>query len=254
MNQATRSVNNTNTISEATNNLNKPKMPDAFRDFALIGQGIPFSLEKMINYSSKGSNPKGYEPLSEDNIVPISWKRNESNRLDEEDFRCLVQYYQRQYQTPISLHNKVKKFKKVKLLGHKYSSIMNGRENDTNFNAYRPFDFENDDLEGVRITDYEENLRAGRIEYFFCHQAEFIGTDGQTCFLDHYFAFVRWYKIPPQDMYTLSQYIGPYIRPYFKEFEEKGSYCILPIQKLLTPVHTMSTPFIDVIVILDLTK
>lgn len=62
------------------------------------------------------------------------------------------------------------------------------------FNAYRCNDTESDDLDGVDMDRFEEHLRAGEVQYFFRHKVEFVSKYGSKEELDHYFAFVEWFK------------------------------------------------------------
>ena len=223
-------------------------------NYGVLGLDIPFSLGKMIEYSEKGGNPCGFEPMTKDRKVELSWAKTATNYLTEEDFKCLVDYYGRQYETPIVVRNTVKKIKKIKVLGYRYRSRLTGRNVGIDFNAYRIHDFENDDLREVDVTDSGEQLRAGSVDYFFCHQAEFVDKNNQVSYLDHYFAFVRWFKNPRLGKETLSQYTTPYMRLYRDVSEKKSSYCILPVHKLHTPVHMINPPFSDIIAVIDLPR
>ena len=227
---------------------------ESLPDHSSIDPDILFSLANMIQYSEKGGNPYGFESMTSDGKVPLSWARGASNYLEPEHYQCLIDYYGRKYEIPITVRNTVKKFKKIKVLGYTYSSRLTGRNVGIDFVAYRQNDDTSDDLEGVVTTDNEEHLRAGSVDYFFCHQAEFTDNDGKLCNLDHYFAFVNWFKNPRDGRETLSQYTGPYMRPFRDEYEKNSSYSILPVQKMHVPVHMMNVPFAGTTVVVDLPR
>ncbi|KAI8330682.1 hypothetical protein BD560DRAFT_441392 [Blakeslea trispora] len=144
----------------------------------------PFSLNTLINFSEINGNPIGFERLSESAYVEISWDRRSGTRLSDEDFKCLKLYYERQYPDPVIVPNYVERFKQISVLGYVYKSKLCGG------------DTMSDDLDGVDMDRFEEHLRAGEVQYFFRHKVEFVSKYGLKEELDHYFAFVEWFKNP----------------------------------------------------------
>ena len=210
----------------------------------------PFSLSDLIKLSEINGDPKGFERLTVNGYVHITWAKSETLRLKDDELECLMLYYERQYDTQIIVNNKIKKFKKIQVLGYTYESRLAGRQSAIYFNAYRCNDVDVDDLEGVDMVHQDEHLRAGAISFFFQHTAEF-EEDGETFRLNHYFAFVEWYKNPRNGIEDLQSHTGETMRPFRKEFEKMGSYSILPVQKLYTPIHIERLPIQGIIVTAD---
>ncbi|KAI8332549.1 hypothetical protein BD560DRAFT_428929 [Blakeslea trispora] len=206
-----------------------------------IDNTVPFSLNALIKFSEINGDPKGFERLSESGYVDIHWAKRESKTMSNEDLQCLKAYYERQYAVPIT-------FKKIKVLGYVYKSKLHGDKTATKFNAYRCNDVENDDLEGVEMDHYQEHLRAGSVKYFFKHMAGFISEYGGYEEVDHYFAFVEWFKNPRKGKETHDMLTDDYMRPFRDEKEKKGSYAIMPVQKFYTPIHIQKTSFTNIIV------
>lgn len=213
----------------------------------------PFSLSALIKHSKINGDPKGFERLSMSGYVHIPWAKSEPLRLKDDELECLKLYYERQYDTQITVHNKIKKFKKIQVLGHVYESRLAGRQSAIYFNAYRCNDVDTDDLEGVHMVHHNEHLRAGAISFFFQHTAEF-EEDGETFRLDHYFAFAKWYKNPRTGIEDLQSHTGKTMRPFREQFEKMGSYSVLPVQKLYTPIHIERLPIEGIIVTSDFTR
>ncbi|KAI8328589.1 hypothetical protein BD560DRAFT_441802 [Blakeslea trispora] len=162
----------------------------------------PFSLNTLINFSEINGNPIGFERLSESGYVEISWDRRSGTRLSDEDFNCLKLYYERQYADPVSVPNYVERFKQISVLGYVYKSKLCGGDTMVAFNAYRCNDTESDDLDGVDMDRFEEHLRAGEVQYFFRHKVEFVSKYRPKEELDHYFAFVEWFKTLAKTPFT----------------------------------------------------
>ncbi|KAI8326688.1 hypothetical protein EDC96DRAFT_591179 [Choanephora cucurbitarum] len=211
----------------------------------------PFSLITLINFSEINGNPIGFERLSESGYVEISWDRRSGTRLSNEDFKCLKLYYERQYADPVSVLNYVEKFKQISVLGYVYKSKLCGDDTMLAFNAYRCNDTDSDDLDGVDMDHYEEHLRAGEVQYFFRHKVQFVSKYGSNEELDHYFAFVEWFKSPRKGKETHDKLTDDFMRPFREENEKKGSYSIMPVQKFHTPIHLQKTPFTNIIVTAD---
>ncbi|KAI8327430.1 hypothetical protein BD560DRAFT_466580 [Blakeslea trispora] len=204
----------------------------------------PFSLNTLITFRKSMR-------LSESGYVEISWDRRSGTRLSDEDFNCLKLYYERQYADPVSVPNYVERFKQISVLGYVYKSKLCGGDTMVAFNAYRCNDTESDDLDGVDMDRFEEHLRAGEVQYFFRHKVEFVSKYGSKEELDHYFAFVEWFKNPRKGKETHDRLTDDFMRPFRKEKEKKGSYSIMPVQKFHTPIHLQKTPFTNIIVTAD---
>ena len=220
----------------------------------MVPFGINQSLtrEDILEFSEKDGDPLGYEQLQEDGLALFSFAKRESNGLSPEDYRCLEAYYRRQFDTPLVVPNRVQKIKKVRVLGYTYSSRLTA-DNDAEIYAYRPDDYENDDLEDVVDTIGEEHLRAGTIEYFFLHRTEYY--QGSECLSTEYcFAFVSWYKNPRMRSDAITTGISETNLPFRKEYESKDSYSILPVHKLYTPIHICDTEYTYIFVALGLTR
>lgn len=211
----------------------------------------PFSLNALIDFSEINGNPKGFERLSESGYVDIHWAKRESKTMSNDDLQCLKAYYERQYAVPITVQNNIEKFKEIKVLGYVYKSKLHGDKTAAAFNAYRCNDVETDDLEGVEMDHYQEHLRAGLVKYFFRHTAEFVSDHGTHEELDHYFAFVEWFKNPRKGKETHDMLTDDFMRPFRDEKEKKGSYSIMPVQKFYTPIHIQRTSFTNIIVTAD---
>ncbi|KAI8327565.1 hypothetical protein BD560DRAFT_442102 [Blakeslea trispora] len=216
-----------------------------------IDNTVHFSLNALIEFSEINGDPKGFERLSESGYVDIHWAKRESKTMSTDDLQCLKAYYERQYTVPITVQNHIEKFKEIKVLGYVYKSKLHGDKTATEFNAYRCNDVENDDLEGVEMDHYQEHLRAGSVKYFFKHTAGFISEYGGYEELDHYFAFVEWFKNPRKGKETHDMLTDDYMRPFRDEKEKKGSYSIMPVQKFYTPIHIQKTSFTNIIVTAD---
>ncbi|KAI8327192.1 hypothetical protein BD560DRAFT_429706 [Blakeslea trispora] len=183
--------------------------------------------------------------------VEISWDRRSGTRLSDEDFKCLKLYYERQYADPVIVPNYVERFKQISVLGYVYKSKLCGGDTMVAFNAYRCNDTDSDDLDGVVMDRFEEHLRAGEVQYFLRHKVEFVSKYGLKEELDHYFAFVEWFKNPRKGKETHDRLTDDFMRPFRKEKEKKGSYSIMPVQKFHTPIHLQKTPFTNIIVTAD---
>ncbi|KAI8322280.1 hypothetical protein EDC96DRAFT_539129 [Choanephora cucurbitarum] len=211
----------------------------------------PFSLNALIDFSEINGNPKGFERLSESGYVDIHWAKRESKTMSNDDLQCLKAYYERQYAVPITVQNHIEKFKEIKVLGYVYKSKLHGEKTAAAFNAYRCNDVETDDLEGVEMDHCQEHLRAGSVKYFFKHTAEFVSDYNIHEELDHYFAFVEWFKNPRKGKETHDMLTDDFMRPFRDEVEKKGSYSIMPVQKFYTPIHIQKTSFTNIIVTAD---
>ncbi|OBZ80829.1 hypothetical protein A0J61_11122 [Choanephora cucurbitarum] len=62
-------------------------------NYGVLRLSISFSLGKMIEYSEKAGNPCGFEPMTKDRKIELSWAKTATNYLTEEDFKCMVDYY-----------------------------------------------------------------------------------------------------------------------------------------------------------------
>ena len=163
---------------------------ETYRGMEIISFGVddPLSREDIIKFSEKDGDPMGYEKLQEDGRLFLSFAKKESARLSPEDFECLKAYYNRQYETPLLVYNSVQKIKRIKVLGRIYQSRLAGQVNQAQIYAYRPDNYESDDLEGVLDTHGNEHRRAGTIEYFFLNWTEY-HENGEVFPTDHCFAF-----------------------------------------------------------------
>lgn len=220
---------------------------------------VPFAtdshlhIEDIFELSEKGGDPTGYEQLQEDGCVLVSFAKREPNSLSQEDFDCLKAYYHRVYETPLEVSNIVQKLKKVKVLGYVYRSRLTGRDKGTHIYAYRPDNFESDDLDGVLNIGNEEHLRAGTVEYFFFHQTVY-RQDNECLTTNHCLAFVSWYKNPRLNSEALATGTSETNRPFRKEYEVKSSYSILPVHKLYTPIHIRHLDIDNIFIALGLTR
>ncbi|KAI8326637.1 hypothetical protein EDC96DRAFT_164083 [Choanephora cucurbitarum] len=226
------------------------KKASSFENFA-IDITEPFSLNALTNFSEVNGNPIGFERLSESGYVEISWDRRSGTRLSDEDFKCLKLYYERQYADPVSVLNYVEKFKQISVLGYVYKSKLCADDTMIAFNAYRCNDTDSDDLDGVDMDHYEEHLRAGEVQYFIKHKVQFVSKYGSNEELDHYFAFIEWFKNPRKGKETHDKLTDDFMRPFREEEEQKGSYSIMPVQTFRTPIHLQKTPFTNIIVTAD---
>ena len=228
---------------------------ETYRGMELISFGVdePLSREDIIKFSDKDGDPMGYERLQEDGRLLLSFAKKESNRLSPEDFECLKAYYIRQYDTPLFVYNNVQKIKRIKVLGRIYQSRVAGQVNQAQIYAYRPDNYESDDLEGVMDTQGNEHRRAGTIEYFFLNQTEY-HENGEVFPTDHCFAFVSWYKNPRLLVDNITTGTSERNRPFRREYEVKSSYSILPVHKLNTVIHMASTSSESVFIALETSR
>ena len=140
----------------------------------------PFSLLDLIKLSEINGDPKGFERLSASGYAHIPWAKRETSRLKDNELECLKLYYERQYDTQIIVNNKIKKFKKIQVLGYIYESRLAGRQSAIYFNAYRCNDVEVDDLEGVDMIHHDEHLRAGAVVFGHAFKQENIKFGNST--------------------------------------------------------------------------
>ena len=218
-----------------------------------FGSDNTLHREDILELSEKNADPMGHEQLQEDGFVLVSFAKRSPNSLSPEDFDCLKAYYHRQYASQLEMENKVQKIKRIKVLGHKYGSLLTGRDNAAGICAYRPDDYQNDDLKDVVDTGGEEHLRAGTVEYYFFHEARFY-ENGEWFPTEHCFAFVSWYKNARVGQEDLATGTSKRNRPFRREYEAKSSYSILPVHKLYTPISLSDSNIKTALVALPLTR
>ena len=218
-----------------------------------FGSDSSIHRETVFKFSEKNGDPMGHEQLQEDGHVLVSFAKRASNRLSQEDLECLKAYYERKYETPLEVPNEVQKIKKIKVLGYVYGSRLTGRNNAAQIYAFRPDDYENDDLERVLDTRGEEHLRAGTVEYFFFHETVYHEND-ERFLTKHCFAFVSWYKNPRVGVEDFATGTSDTNRPFRKDYEQKSSYSILPVHKLYVPISICATEIDGVFIALPLTR
>lgn len=228
---------------------------ETHNNFTILPFGSDISLhrEDIYQFAEKDSDPMGHEQLQEDGNVMLSLARRESRKLSQEDFHCLEAYYHRRYESHLVVDNIVQKIKKIKVLGDVYKSRLTGRGRGSQIYAYRPDDYENDDLEGVVNTEGQEHLRAGTIEYFFFHETKCY-ENGDYFPTNHCFAFVSWYKNPRVGVDSITSGTSERNKPFRNEYEAKSSYSILPVHKLYSRAHIRRSINDSLIIALQLTR
>lgn len=167
----------------------------------------------VISTHQKPTFIHGSEALPLSTIESI--KLNQSTDLirDMRLYNCIFNYYSSLIglQLPFtlaSLSKKIQKFKKIDILGQKYSSMDRG----SYITAFFPG--ENQTL----------SLRPGQIQFFFCHE---MNGDVFT------FAYVKWYQ-PTQQNFTSHRLHG--MDTWSNSFEDEDFQCILPVHRIYGPI------------------
>lgn len=191
-------------------------------------------------YSNIDGNCKGYEELPKASYDSIKWYPIINNKLkvsgDKEkpdEYEYLINYYdlvadydldlvadyEVNRKSNVVVEKNICKFKSIKILGYSYKA-MDQKEKGGYFCAYHY------DKEGKKI------LRPGQIQFFFKHSLTFPdSSSSSTSTIDHYFAFVRWFKEPIKN-HILLELTNEDTSCWENKFEELSENCILPVHKI----------------------
>ena len=142
-----------------------------------------------------------------------------------------MDYYSLAYEGTTS-SNEVVKFKSIEILGYTYSSELTGNKSGVYANAYRKPGVEMDSV-------LEENtLRTGAIKFFFKHSPGLEDKNtNERMQIDHYFAYIQWFKLPRPGIEDSQTYTGEAMSPYVDEFEDENFFCIVPVHRLHSASH-----------------
>ena len=202
----------------------------------------------FVGFSSINGDPFGYEEMPPESYKSIKWASSKHNCLSENEYACLLDYYTLAYEGFTS-SNEVQKFKSIDLLGYSYSSQLTGSNSGVYVNAFRK--------KGTEI-DFmldEITLRTGAIRFFFRHAPLLEDENGEAPQkLDHYFAFVQWFKLPREGIEDLQSYTDDSMQPFIDQFEEDDFFCIVPVHKIHSTSHLYYPGIANIVVALHLPR
>lgn len=191
----------------------------------------------------------GNEPLPQISYDSIRWSSildsnlKTSKSMDQpSEYECLVRYYIyvarynlnliADFQMPIGntiiVDNYVREFRLIQVLGYPYDA-------QGYFCAYHF------DEQGQKV------LRPGQIQFFFAHEVLYPkeGYSNITIHVEHFFAFVRWFKFPNANQ-TLASYTHVDGSCWQNTFEDLCEDCILPVHKLHSGISIRLDRFKDI--------
>lgn len=130
------------------------------------------------------------------------------------------------------VENKICKFDSISVNGYNFEA-SNNRINRGYFCAYH------------HTNNFEEKiLRPGQIQFFFKHCLQFNGNSKT----DHYFAFVRWFKLPTSNQ-ILDQFTTDDTSCWGSDFEDVSEDCILPVHKLYSGINLILEHYVSINVV-----
>ncbi|KAI9326478.1 hypothetical protein BD770DRAFT_450006 [Pilaira anomala] len=120
---------------------------------------------------------------------------------------------------------------------------------------YRTEDEEDEGEVEEQVTDIYHTisrsgvLRPAQIKFFFRHQVEVLGNDGQMEKITHTFAYVKWFSNPYNNFSSFSK---DHMQVWGNWFDEDSVMSILPVSRIYSPVTIMKNHLDDSNVILGL--